>query len=179
MLCAAGSLVLVLFTVCSWLCSRQSATAALLVPPIMYGALITLLLLPMNIMQRPVRSFFSTTLLRVLLPLQPVNWADFLLADMLTSLAKSCADLERAVCLMLHGPLAHPAQWTVGHNTCGPLSYAALTALMLPFVLRLVQCLWVWKAGGPGLQLANAAKYATSLPAMVLTAMEHECHIHK
>ena len=32
--------------------------------------------------------------------MQAVSWADFLLADMLTSLAKSSSDLSRSVCLM-------------------------------------------------------------------------------
>ena len=41
---------------------------------------------------------FLRTLARVLAPVSPVNFADFLLADILTSLAKSIADAERALC---------------------------------------------------------------------------------
>lgn len=60
--------------------------------------------------------------------------------------------------------------------TCGPLAWHALAALALPFGLRLLQCLSVARRGGPRAQLANAAKYASSLPAIVLTAVEHEYH---
>jgi hypothetical protein len=77
------------------------------------------------------------------------------------------------------GPWSHPASaaGAVAHAvTCGPLSAPFLVLLALPFCLRLAQCLSVWRRGGPGAQVANAAKYLSSLPAVVLTAMEHEAH---
>jgi hypothetical protein len=55
----------------------------------------------------------------------------------------------------------------------------SLSALVLPYVLRLVQCLSVWRGGGPTSQLFNALKYASSLPALMLTQLEHEHHVHK
>lgn len=50
---------------------------------------------------------------------------------------------------------------------------------MLPFAIRMLQCISVWRAGGPRSQLFNALKYASSLPALILTAFEHEHHVHK
>ena len=55
------------------------------------------------------RLFFANTLWRVVTPLREVTWADFLLADVLTSLAKPLSDCERAVCHLLTGPVLLPA----------------------------------------------------------------------
>ena len=40
--------------------------------------------------------------------MREVSWADFLLADVLTSLAKALSDLERALCHLLAGPVMQP-----------------------------------------------------------------------
>lgn len=88
---------------CAWLCSKGSATSALLVPPLLYGTMGMLPIIPINVLRQPSRRFFMRTFLKVLLPVQRVGWADFLLADMLTSLAKSSSDMARSTCLMLHG----------------------------------------------------------------------------
>jgi hypothetical protein len=88
------------------LCASRGSTAtaaAILIPPLMYGAAAVLMLMPVNVLRRPSRSFFCKTLGRVLVPAQQVSWADFLLADILTSLAKSSSDLSRSTCLILHG----------------------------------------------------------------------------
>lgn len=84
----------------------QPPLAPLLVPPLLYLSLALALLLPVNVLRKSSRMFFACTLLKVLVPLQPVGWADFLLADMLTSLAKSSSDITRSACLMLHGASA-------------------------------------------------------------------------
>jgi EXS family len=42
-------------------------------------------------------------------PVREVSWADFLLADILTSLAKPISDSERAVCHLLTGPPMDPS----------------------------------------------------------------------
>jgi hypothetical protein len=54
------------------------------------------------------RAFFAQTLYRVATPFREVSWADFLLADILTSLAKALSDSERALCHLLAGPVMQP-----------------------------------------------------------------------
>ncbi|KAF6265024.1 EXS family-domain-containing protein [Scenedesmus sp. NREL 46B-D3] len=159
----------------------QPPLAPLLVPPLLYLSLALALLLPVNVLRKSSRMFFACTLLKVLVPLQPVGWADFLLADMLTSLAKSSSDITRSACLMLHGPLAHPFHpySATAASACGYLSPGSLAALVLPFLVRMLQCISVWRAGGPRSQLFNALKYASSLPALILTAHEHEHHVQE
>ena len=61
---------------------------AALQPPLIYASLLVLLLFPGSVLFRDTRLFFGTTLWRVATPLRSVTWSDFLLADILTSLAK-------------------------------------------------------------------------------------------
>lgn len=55
------------------------------------------------------RLFFGSTIGRIATPFREVTWADFLLADFLTSLAKPLSDTERALCHMLTGPVMDPS----------------------------------------------------------------------
>jgi hypothetical protein len=92
--------------------ASQPPLAPLMVPPLLYFSVAMTLLMPVNVLRKSSRMFFARTVLKVLAPLQTVGWADFLLADMLTSLAKSSSDITRSVCLMLHG------KWT--RRSCRP-----------------------------------------------------------
>lgn len=78
--------------------------AAAYLPPALYAALLAGLLFPGALLFRDSRLFFGMTLWRIVTPLRSVSWADFLLADILTSLAKALSDTERAVCHMMVGP---------------------------------------------------------------------------
>lgn len=59
--------------------------------------------------QQDTRAFFTATAGRIFTPFREVTWADFLLADFLTSLAKPISDTERALCHMLTGPIMDPS----------------------------------------------------------------------
>lgn len=81
---------------------------AALHPPLLYCALLVLLLFPGSLLFRESRLFFGQTLWRVATPIRGVTWSDFLLADVLTSLAKALSDTERAVCHLMIGPVMQP-----------------------------------------------------------------------
>lgn len=66
--------------------------------------------------------FFSATFFRVATPYRHMSWSDFLLADILTSLAKPLSDCERALCHLLSGPVMLP------HST-DQVSCSALNSL--------------------------------------------------
>jgi hypothetical protein len=72
----------------------------------MYFILALLLVAPLNLLDMPSRLFFGGTLQRVLVPAQEVSWADFLLADILTSLSKSCGDLSKMALTLVSGASA-------------------------------------------------------------------------
>ncbi|GAX82419.1 hypothetical protein CEUSTIGMA_g9847.t1 [Chlamydomonas eustigma] len=152
------------------------------IPLALYASLVFILLFPLNVMHRPTRFFFLSTVKRVMLPLQHVTWADFLLADMLTSLAKSSGDVVQATCSIATGPslrhLSAPNAPNVLPALCSPLSTLSVTAVCLPYLLRFVQCILVYRSTGKTAQVFNALKYCSSIPALVLTLWEHECHVH-
>ena len=94
-------------------------------PPLLYAALLLLLLFPGGLLFRDARLFFGGTLWKVLTPgLRPVSWADFLLADILTSLAKALSDTERAVCNMMTGEVLEPSLQVRGRSAEGVLAGA-------------------------------------------------------
>jgi hypothetical protein len=100
---AYSCIALASLAACAALCTKQDTILALMVPPVFYCSMLILLVMPVNVLRKGSRLFLVQTLFRVLVPLQTVSWADFLLADMLTSLAKSSSDISRSTCLMLHG----------------------------------------------------------------------------
>lgn len=115
--------------------------------------------------------FFSTTLFRVATPFRHMSWADFLLADVLTSLAKPLSDCERALCHLLSGPVMLP------HSTdqmCGSSSWTIPAGLSLPYLWRLCQCLRTWRDTGNTGQAFNALKYSTAFPVIVLSAINFQ-----
>ena len=52
--------------------------------------------------------FFTSTFGKVVSPFREVSWADFLLADVLTSLSKPLSDAERGMCHLLAGSVMEP-----------------------------------------------------------------------
>lgn len=152
--------------------------AAELLPAAFYFAVALLLLAPADVLSRPSRLFFAGTLQRVLLPLQEVSWADFLLADMMTSLSKSSADLARAGCGLLAGALrcagsggsveelpvrgcAH-----VCVRVCVLCEYACVCACVRAYVRRegRGQVLVVWRARAPCVQGRWVARLDPAAP---------------
>ncbi|KAG2444639.1 hypothetical protein HXX76_001383 [Chlamydomonas incerta] len=150
-------------------------------PLLMYFAAALFVVAPANVLDMPSRLFFGETLQRVLVPVQEVTWADFLMADIATSLSKSSADLCKAALTLLAGPALHSLV-TAGAagaapRVVDPLAAPVLFAMCLPYIIRFAQCLIVNRTTGNRAQLLNALKYATAFPALVLTAIEHEYHV--
>ncbi|GFR39905.1 hypothetical protein Agub_g410 [Astrephomene gubernaculifera] len=150
-------------------------------PLTMYFGAAMLLVAPLDVLAKPARLFFGQTAQRALLPVQEVSWADFLLADIMTSLSKSSGDLAKAAAALMAGPGLHTLAVQGGPGSpslaVDPLALPVLLALCLPYIIRFVQCLIVHRTTGNRAQLLNALKYATAFPALVLTAIEHEHHI--
>lgn len=149
-------------------CARGAADAAALQPPLLYSAMLVILLLPLPTFYGDTRRFFATTAWRVVTPIRGVTWSDFLLADVLTSLAKGVSDIERAVCLMASGPVMAPAE-----AVCSDASWVIPAGLALPYAWRLVQCLRVHAETGARPQLWNALKYCTAFPVILLSAVKY------
>ncbi|KAK9811761.1 hypothetical protein WJX72_009628 [[Myrmecia] bisecta] len=140
-------------------------------PPLVYTVMATLFLLPVNLAFKDTRLFFSSTFWRVVTPFREVSWADFLLADILTSLAKPLSDAERAMCHLTSGPVMQP------HTTdqlCGSSSMIIPLGLSLPYAWRFFQCIRVYTDTGNKAQLLNALKYSTAFPVIILSSMKYQ-----
>lgn len=161
----------VLLSACAFLvqCLGGRAESAAVQPVLVYATFLILLVLPGNIFHGDIRRFFASTFWRVMTPgLRPVTFSDFLLADILTSLAKALSDVERAVCLLASGPIMSPRL-----QECSDASWIIPLGLAAPYVWRLMQCLRVYYDTGARSQLANAAKYFTAFPVIVLSAIKY------
>lgn len=87
------------------------------------------------------------------------KFGDVLLADALTSYSKPISEMLVTLCMFLKGMrTTNKPDRACGHEFIVPL------AIAWPFVIRLRQCI---KEG----QWANAAKYATAFPVIVLSSM--------
>lgn len=117
------------------------------------------------------RAALLASLKRIALPPRRgvILFRDVILADILTSLAKVLGDLVLAAHQTWAGGLA------LGRvRPGGPVNVAILGMVCLPYALRLRQCLVEYFApGNTQLRpLANALKYATAFPVVILSAMQ-------
>ncbi|KAK7737458.1 protein-ER retention protein [Cytospora paraplurivora] len=108
------------------------------------------------------------------------KFGDILLADVLTSYAKVMGDLYVCICMMFFRGGAGSATDRPDRG-CGG-RYLVPLIMALPYLIRLRQCLIEFvrvraapyreSAGWGGQHLANATKYATSFPVIILSAMQ-------
>ncbi|CAN1220323.1 SPX and EXS domain-containing protein 1, partial [Linum perenne] len=101
-----------------------------------------------------------------------ITFADFFLADILTSMSKVFSDLERSVCRMVHRQVATIA-WFEADSICGSHSVAIPLVLVLPYLFRLFQCLRQYKDTKEKTSLLNALKYSTAVPVIFLSALKY------
>lgn len=139
------------------------------------------------------RRFLRRTILRCLTPWRrPVSFADFFLADVLCSLAKTLSDAERSACATLAGPAAMFARdRDARFGACGSTSWHVPLVLALPSAIRLAQCLRQVRDGGllaESLRAAgdargdekakrvaafNALKYFSAFPVVFLSHLKY------
>ncbi|KAG6741415.1 hypothetical protein POTOM_054653 [Populus tomentosa] len=121
---------------------------------LLYCAVSLVLIFPFDIFYLSSRYYLLRTLWRIVFPLQAssktflgllaITFADFFVADILTSMSKVFSDLERSVCRMVHRQVATIA-WFEADSVCGSHSIGIPIALVLPYIFRLFQCLRQYK----------------------------------
>ena len=134
------------------------------------------------------RRFFLQILNRVVLPFREVTFSDFLLADILTSLAKPLSDLSIASCRMLSFDVAPQGlerdardiegDIPGGSGMCRLDSWFPHFILALPFIWRLLQCVRVYRSTREVPNLANALKYFSALPVIYLYSFRYTMPPH-
>jgi EXS family len=150
--------------------------------------LLSLFFLPLRRFSSSGRTRFLTTLRRIsiggLAPSNAGKFGDIILADVLTSYAKIIADLFVSLCMFFSGPdgsaTARP------DRGCGG-QYLVPIIIAIPSIIRLRQCLIEYvrvrnhniknggmtaQTGWGGQHLANALKYASAFPVIILSALQ-------
>ncbi|KAL8138433.1 hypothetical protein V2J09_004434 [Rumex salicifolius] len=120
---------------------------------------------------QPVLLYIGAAMI-LIFPFDAVTFADFFLADILTSMAKVFSDLERSACRMFHRQVATIA-WFEADSVCGSHAAAIPVVLVLPYLFRLFQCLRVYKDTREKSSLLNALKYSTAVPVIFLSALKY------
>ncbi|CAN0914591.1 SPX and EXS domain-containing protein 1 [Linum grandiflorum] len=155
-----------------YLYSHGEVSLAASQPVLLYCAVAMLLIFPFDIFYLSTRYFLLRTLWRILFPLQAISFADFFVADILTSMSKVFSDMERSVCRMVHRQVATIA-WFEADSICGSHSVAIPMVLVLPYLFRLFQCLRQYKDTKEKTSLLNALKYSTAVPVIFLSALKY------
>ncbi|KAH8934332.1 hypothetical protein BDL97_18G077500 [Sphagnum fallax] len=155
-----------------YLYSRGMVFHAASQPILLYVMVPLVLGLPLDVFHMQTRFYFLRTLVRLIFPIQPISFSDFFLADVLTSMAKVLSDLERSVCRMYHWQVATVA-WLEPGDTCGSHSIHIPVVLALPYVIRFIQCMRQYHDTKDKTCLANALKYFSTFPVILLSAMKY------
>ncbi|KAL4893356.1 EXS family-domain-containing protein [Aspergillus ambiguus] len=159
--------------------SRERVERLDFIPQSYLFVLFFILLLPLNRLSRSGRHRFLVTLRRIsiggLAEAQDGKFGDILLADALTSYAKVLADLVVTFCMFFGPDITSTSK---PDRRCGK-DYVVPLIIAAPSLIRLRQCLIEYvrvrraglKGENKGAQhLANALKYATAFPVIILAA---------
>ncbi|XP_047323547.1 SPX and EXS domain-containing protein 1-like [Impatiens glandulifera] len=152
--------------------SHGEVNLAAFQPVFLYVVAAFLIIFPFDIFYLSSRYFLLRTIWRIVLPLQAITFADFFLADILTSMSKVFSDLERSVCRMVHRQVATIA-WFEADSVCGSHSVAIPIVLVLPYIFRFFQCLRQYSDTREKTTLLNALKYSTAVPVIFLSALKY------
>ena len=143
---------------------------------LLYLGLLAFVLLPGDYFFKKQRRFLVATVARIVFPIKPVSFAEFLLADVLTSVAKPISDVGLVVCHMIHAWGGTQTELEPEMH-CSPTSWVFAWVLALPYLWRLVQCVRIYYVLGEKPQLVNALKYFTAFPVIYLSTAKY--HIER
>lgn len=153
-----------------WTLTRNNTTSVItwdLLPNGYLAFLVLAFILPIKQLPRSGRLRFLSTLRRIsiggLAKSEDGKFGDVLLADALTSYAKPLSEVYVTLCMLVTG------QRTTNRpdRSCGGALVVPLI-MCIPFIIRFRQCIIDH-------QPANALKYATAFPAIVLSVLQkHE-----
>ncbi|KAI9832431.1 MAG: hypothetical protein M1819_004420 [Sarea resinae] len=157
-----------------------------ILPQLYFVFLVFFFLLPTQQLSRTGRYWFLGTLKRIsvggLAEAQDGKFGDILLADVLTSYSKVLGDLFISLCMFFSSDKSSTGK---PDRSCGG-AYAVPILIAIPSLIRLRQCLIEYvrvrksigkpnglaSSGWGGQHLANAFKYASAFPVIILSAMQ-------
>jgi len=183
--------ILLFWAVCRG--DKESAVQWEILPNLYLLALVVIFFLPLQFFSRSGRYRTLTILKRVsiggLAQPQDGKFGDVLMADVLTSYSKVLGDLFVALCMFFT-----PGRSSTGRpdRHCGG-TYVVPFIIAIPSLIRLRQCLIEYfrvrkanaKAGSigshgwGGQHLANALKYSSAFPVIILSALQRDFDLAK
>ncbi|KAJ2451979.1 protein-ER retention protein [Coemansia sp. RSA 2424] len=173
--------VLAAVTAAGWLLAALAASSPTLqtwLTLLTYIAIVCLLVLPQRILLHTVRMQFLGSLVRIVIPsmASPVFLSDIIMADILTSCARTFADMRLVACQFVS--LAWPGE----ASTCTDTGMLGALLVAMPYAFRLRQCANEYLNAPPASaearrHFANAVKYASSFPVICLSAIHRRAEI--
>ena len=167
-----------------WLLTHGQASLVLawdILPQFYLFILAILFIIPIQRFSPAGRSRFIQTLKRVsiggIAEAQDGKFGDILLADVLTSYAKVLGNLFVSLCMFFSSGISSTGKPDRG---CGGAFIVPLV-ISIPSLIRLRQCLIEYgrvrrnpspSSGWGGQHLANALKYSSAFPVIILSAMQ-------
>ncbi len=169
-----------------WLITHGSPSLVLawdILPQSYIFLLVILFVVPFHRVSRTGRYWFLSTLKRIsigrIAETQDGKFGDILLADVLTSYAKVLGDLFISVCMFLSAGVSSTDK---PDRNCGG-QFIIPVIISIPSMIRLRQCLIEYSrvrnsdhqsatSGWGGQHLANALKYSSAFPVILLSALQ-------
>lgn len=185
-LAATVTIPLVFSILLYWLITHGSPSLVVkweLLPQSYFFFLILLFIVPFQKFSRTGRYWFLSTLRRVsigrIAEAQDGKFGDILLADVLTSYAKVLGDLFISACMFVSFGSSSTDK---PDRSCGG-QYMVPLIISIPSMIRLRQCLIEYSrvrnnsqksasTGWGGQHLANALKYSSAFPVIILSALQ-------
>ena len=185
-LAATTTLPLLASIVLFWLITHGTPSLVIaweILPQSYLFLLIILFAVPLQRLSRTGRYWFLSTLKRVsigrIAEAADGKFGDILLADVLTSYAKVLGDLFIALCMFFS---SGSSSTDVPDRSCGG-QYLVPLIISIPSMIRLRQCLIEYSrvrnnphksgtSGWGGQHLANALKYSSAFPVIILSALQ-------
>ena len=137
-----------------------------IIPNIYLILLVLAFVIPIQQLPRAGRSRFLSTLRRIsiggLAKTEDGKFGDVLLADALTSYAKPLSEIYVVLCMLV----TRQSTTKRADRSCGG-TFVVPFIICVPFMIRLRQCIIDH-------QPANALKYATAFPAIILSALQRD-----
>ena len=183
-LAATITVPLVASIILFWLFTRGEPTVVIawdILPQLFLLCLALFFIIPIQRLSRSGRYRFLSTLKRVsiggIAEADNGKFGDILLADVLTSYAKVLGDLFVSICMFVTPGVSSTDK---PDRSCGG-AYMVPLIISIPSMIRLRQCLIEYSrvrknpsssSGWGGQHLANALKYSSAFPVIILSALQ-------
>lgn len=136
---------------------------------LVYAAFTAVLLSPQRLYALERYRFFSVLRRIFVGGIDPTDrFLDIIIADVLTSYAKVFGDIAVVICMLF---TSSESSYAVARQHCSKNMIVPL-AIAVPYLIRLRQCLIEYSRSGNRSHLANALKYCSAFPVILVSSLQ-------